>query len=102
MEQELLKQISELRTEIEALKKSSTISYEVEQAFRERLALPNVAFSILKEPAVIGSTGYLSQASVQRSISISGNPESITVLEYPSGWLRAKIGTVTYQIPYFT
>lgn len=83
---DLLNQVSELRDKIDSLENSQTISHSVETAFAERLG-PITSFS---SPGT-----YPTQ-----SIVLTGNVQTITVPQQPSGTIDIEVKGITYNVLY--
>jgi hypothetical protein len=69
-------QINELQKQVNMLKSVANIPRDVEEAFRERLQIP----TINNAPAI-------TQATLERDIVLTGDPQTIKVLKYPDEWI---------------
>ena len=89
--EQLLQRIDELQQEIDLLKADSTIPYEVEQAFRKRLAISSYT------PVVVSAKGANSE-----DVSVNeGGVASYSVMNDPVGFLQVTIASNVYYIPFF-
>lgn len=84
--------INELQEEINKLKYSTTIPFDVEQAFRTRLRLDSVTNL---------ATSAKSATSENQSVNEAGSG-SYSVLKAPNGFRQFSSGGTTFFIPYYT
>lgn len=70
----------------------SQIPLEVQKAFE--FVLPGLVSGAT-------STGSFVQANIRRTIAVSGDPENISVLEDPAGYISVKFAGATYKVPFW-
>jgi hypothetical protein len=87
--EELQRQIEALREELNSLKNSSTIPFDIGEAFRDRLET---------ESATLNGT---STASYIQAVNESGSA-TYNVAKPMNGFLSIKVGGVTYKVPYYS
>lgn len=85
-------QIDSLQKQFDMLKNSNSISYEIEQAFRDR------GFTDCEKPeypngAEIAGAGFIQE------ISITATPQTISVPDFPTTFLKLKGPNSIYYIP---
>jgi len=85
-------EITALKEEVNALKASTTIPYDVEQAFRERFEIDSYA-SI--------SISSKSATSENKAVNESGSA-SYSVAKPPDGFMQFTLNNTVYYFPYFT
>lgn len=90
--EDLQKQIDDLKTEIELLKAGTTIPFDTEQAFRERLKIDDLA--LLESSAKTLSDVF--QAVDE------GGGATYNVAKEPDGIRQWVVGGTTLYIPYYT
>lgn len=90
--EELQRQINELREQIESLKNSATIPYDVEQSMRTRLEIDT--FSKIKASSK-------SASSENVTVDEAGS-STYPVLGIPDGFDERIDGTTTKYYPYWT
>lgn len=86
---QLTKRVEALEKELRAQKDSRNIPRDLENALKYRL----------KGLYGAGATG--SFASVDRTINLTGNAQSIDVLENPAGYIPVSYQNATYKVPYW-
>ena len=91
MNDQLLARIDALEQEIKNLKADSTIPYDVDQAFRKRLAISTFT------PFVVSAKG----ASTEDVSVNEGGASSYAVMNDPDGFLEVTIANTVYYVPYF-
>lgn len=89
---DLLARIEKIERELNALKNVASIPRDVETAFKARLKGLYAASA---------ATSTYTTANIRRSISLSGNAESISVLEDPAGYIPVSFLNVTRKVPFF-
>lgn len=91
--EELQKEIEELKKKVKSLESFTSISNEVEQAFRIRLGVENLASNL-------GESGK-SATSENQAVNEAGM-DSYDVLKKPDSFLEVNISGTLYYIPVFT
>jgi glutamate mutase epsilon subunit len=95
--EEVLRQIAELKAEIDKMKSASTIPIEVDAAIRARF------FDNLQKMK-IQSAKAASSENVNAVVSVNFGLQTTTtnsVLDNPDGFLAVDIEGVTYYLPYY-
>lgn len=87
----LKKEIEELKRQFALLKDTSTIPYEVEQAFASRGFVETNKIGI---PDPNGD--YTTNEGFRQEIGISGDPETIVIPQFPVRFLELKDGSGFY------
>lgn len=82
--QQLQDQITALQKEVDSLKSAKNLPREVENAL---LGRKFIAMDFILDPFEVYGSQTLGN---DRTISLSGDPEDITVLEYPIYWGKLK------------
>jgi hypothetical protein len=72
----LQNKINEIQKQLDMLKSVANIPKDVEEAFRERLRVPTIQ-----------ETTPIAEVDLERSIVLSGDPETIEVMRYPDEWI---------------
>lgn len=90
--EQLMKQVAKLEKEVQAFKSTTTISKEQENALRHRLKVLTAASN---------ATSTFTQANIRRDINLTGNAQTISVLEDPAGYIPVRFQNATYKIPYW-
>lgn len=88
---EMENRILALEKQIKALTDTRSISRSQETAFKHRLRVLSAN----------GPIGTFTQANLERTINLTGNAQSITVLEYPTQYIPLTIQGATKKIPLF-
>lgn len=91
MEQNIENRLKELEKQVLALRQTNTIPLEVDRSFTGRGFLRGVSIT------EIDSTEYV---SLSQEISLTGNPQVITVPQYPFRWIKL-IGAENYYVPIY-
>lgn len=90
--QDLLARIEKLEREIAQLRSVTSIPRDIETAFKARLKGLYAASNQI---------GTYTEANLKRTINLTGNAQSIEVLEYPAGYIPVSFQGSTYKVPYF-
>lgn len=90
--EDLQRQINELKAEIEMLKADTTIPFNVEQAFRSRLRIQDLAELASSSKTAASETQAVNEAGVG----------SYNVAKPPDGFREYVVGGTTLYIPYYT
>jgi hypothetical protein len=90
--QELETSIANLQNEVNLLKATATIPFDVEMAFRKRLNIDSFT------PTETSSKGATTE---NQSVNESG-ASSYSVLKAPDGFLQITLSGSVYYLPYFT
>ena len=85
-------QFDKMYQDIQSIKNSASIPYEIDSAFRER-------FNIASFTPLTGSAK--NATSENKAVNESG-AGSYSVMDKPDGFLQVTIGVTTYYLPYFS
>jgi hypothetical protein len=93
--QRLQQKVNELEQKVKSLEASTTISFDVEQAFRTRFNLQN-----LESIPVITSSAKV--ATTENQVVDEAGSASYSVLKPPDAFLEVSISGATKYIPIYT
>lgn len=96
MTPEQLQQLNELLAWKRSLESSSSIPLKVDQSFRERFNINGIDDKLEAQ-----AVGTYTLAGIERTISLTGDPQDIEVLEYPTGYVQVEIDGTQYKLAYF-
>jgi len=85
-------QIDELKKRLDDMERSSTFPREMGDAIAERLSD--------KEQVITARVGT-GAATIYKTFSLSGDPQSINVCAFPDGFRVFRVGGKDYYIPYY-